>query len=741
MRGLLMLLLLLPLIDAGSLDTSVCSPLPPQPTSVVLRPVIPNTFEVHVDTVVVNKNMTTEVHEHFDDVHNRGMIEQYSYNEKYKAYYDYAHNEFIGMFPDQGSCKVSNLSTSGQRFLFGYKRVNGQGRIFSASGAMHFGANVTEKYLGQSQVRGIWVQGWQSCQYWDEMKASMNVTWFFSDPDMWDTSLGVPQVPVRCHVIGKVQDTFTKSHNFEHFYEFVHFRDHIKDPRVFEMDASVVCPGRINTKPLPNVPDVLSMAVEQVDEVEKMATFTSEWFDSRMKLTKFDMVPSFGSASQYGTNLLSIVRDFRTGIQYVKDTVRGNCSVTALSQDNWDDRMQDPQHVRIATAQEFFHFDNTYSYTGLKSIRGVDCDTWVSLRTDFPPSLPTNSTWEWAFVSANWTSGYDPIQYAQSAIPFQLRITVKDFGMQYTSNIFQYDAQEPSVMNFDVTNCMTTERRRSFRIAFPQKYTQLIGHNRKQFKYAALIGIISAASIEPIRVTNMMITVYNHTAHLSFDLTDLPPVKGDVVTFMSGISLDLAASEFIRSVKQSTFQVNLKINGKTNYLPGVPASLEEMTAGPTPFVTRPPSTSPAPQTQGKVTQGPVTQKPVTQGPVTQKPVTQGPVTQKPVTQGPVTQKPVTQGPVTQKPVTQGPVTKKPVTQGPVTQKPVTQGPVTPGINPPKGPTTGNPYAMASSKNVLCNTSGGGYSAGVMAGVAVVMIVVGGAGGGSLAIFLSRNRRI
>ncbi|XP_067652962.1 uncharacterized protein [Haliotis asinina] len=773
MRVLLMLLLLVPsVVDAGSLDTSVCTPPPPQPTTGVFRPIIPNTFEVHVDTIVMNKNMTTEVHEHFDDVHNRGMIEQYAYNEKFKGYYDYAHNEFVGMFPDQGICQVSNLSTSDQRYLFGYKQVNGQGRIFTASGAMHFGANETEVYLGQSQVRGIWVQGWQSCQYWDGMKASMNVTWYFSDPDSWDTSLGVPQVPVRCHVKGKVQDTAAKSHDFEHYYEFVHFRDHIRDPRVFEMDASVVCPGRINTKPLPNVPDVLSMGVEQVDEVQKITTFTSEWFDSRMKLTKIDMFPSYLSASQYGTNLLSTVRDFSTGIQYVKDTVRGNCTVTALSQDNWDDRMQDPQHVRIATAQEFFHFDNTYSYTGLKSIRGVDCDTWVSLRTDFPPGLPTNSTWEWAFVSANWTSGYDPIKYAQSAIPFQLKITVKGFGMQYTSNIFQYDAQEPNVMDFDITNCMTTERRRSFRVAFPQKYTQVIGHNQKQFKYAALVGIISSASINPIRVTNIMVTIYNRTAHLSFDLTDLPPVKGDIVTFVSGISLDLAASEFIRSVKANSFDVNLKINGKTIYLTGVPSSLEEMTSGPTPYVTRPPSTTPATQSQGKVTQGPATQKPVTQGPGTPKPVTQGSGTSKPVTQGPGTQKPVTQGPGTPKPVTQGSGTSKPVTQGPGTQKPVTQGPgtpkpvtqgpgtekpvtqgpgtqapqtqpnhVTPRVNPQNRPSTGNPYAMVSTKNLVCNTQGGGYSAGVMAGVAVVMIVVGGAGGGTLAMYLSRNRRI
>ena len=36
-----------------------------------------------------------------------------------------------------------------------------------------------------------------------------------------------------------------------------------------------------------------------------------------------------------------------------------------------------------------------------KNIRGVDCDTWVSHRTDYPAIMPQNSTWEWAFVSVS----------------------------------------------------------------------------------------------------------------------------------------------------------------------------------------------------------------------------------------------------------------------------------------------------------------------------------------------------
>jgi hypothetical protein len=77
-------------------------------------------------------------------------------------------------------CAVQQLSTSNQRFLLGYSTLNG-GKIFSAAQSLHMsGKGINEVYMGLSNIRGIAVDVWQSCQYWSDMDATMNVWWYFT---------------------------------------------------------------------------------------------------------------------------------------------------------------------------------------------------------------------------------------------------------------------------------------------------------------------------------------------------------------------------------------------------------------------------------------------------------------------------------------------------------------------------------------------------------------------------------
>lgn len=74
---------------------------------------------------------------------------------------------------------VQQLSTSSQRFLIGYNSGNG-GKIYSAAQSLHMsGTGINEVYMGLSNVRGIAVDVWQSCQYWQSMDATMIVKWYF----------------------------------------------------------------------------------------------------------------------------------------------------------------------------------------------------------------------------------------------------------------------------------------------------------------------------------------------------------------------------------------------------------------------------------------------------------------------------------------------------------------------------------------------------------------------------------
>ncbi|XP_048242753.1 uncharacterized protein LOC124140746, partial [Haliotis rufescens] len=178
MHVLLATLCLLHLAAAG-IDTTVCTtPYGQQHT----RPSLPQQFEVHVECNFLDLNTTTEVHEYYDDINNRGEVRVSDFGVKLWAYYSYDTNELISILPDKSLCYVEDLQKNSQRYLFGYQSKNGQGHIFSASGALHFGeANTVEVFQGSDVVRGINVQKWYSCLYWAGMDATMNVTWYFSE--------------------------------------------------------------------------------------------------------------------------------------------------------------------------------------------------------------------------------------------------------------------------------------------------------------------------------------------------------------------------------------------------------------------------------------------------------------------------------------------------------------------------------------------------------------------------------
>lgn len=57
-----------------------------------------------------------------------------------------------------------------------------------------------------------------------------------------------------------------------------------------------------------------------------------------------------------------------TGIAYVTDVKKGNCTAVPIEHSTFDVRTVDPAHVRMRTAKEFFYFDKAnYTYEGVVS--------------------------------------------------------------------------------------------------------------------------------------------------------------------------------------------------------------------------------------------------------------------------------------------------------------------------------------------------------------------------------------
>ncbi|XP_060569694.1 uncharacterized protein LOC132728098 isoform X2 [Ruditapes philippinarum] len=565
-------------------DSSICSTIPPSSvTPVVKRPNITNQFHTRVEIVFKNMNKTELVHEYFDDVNNRGYLSQTDESFRLNAWFNYGTNEFIGFYPDApdsmpGRCFVQSMQNSEQRFLFGYNKnaPGGEGHIFSAAGALHFGGQgINEVYMGRTVVRDIQVDWWRSCQYWDHFDATMIVDWYFTAQNSWNSAVGV-RVPVMAHVKG-ISYKVTKSHPegkhlFEHYYNFFDFRPYLSSDEnsVFETPAGVQCPGRKMVRQFPVVPsDAFSFTTEILDTVNLRLSFMKETFFYSQKLVMYEYIPQTGDSSPYGLNDLIEIHDFHTGVAYVTDRARGNCSYRPIEGSDFDDRSSGPNTVRIRNSREFFYFDvKSASYEGVKNNRGVDCDTWVAQRTDYPFTYPTNSTWEWYFATTQWTEVNAGPESGN--IPIQMRISFPLSGQYYQYNLYNFKKTKPDLLKFDISGCYQFGQRRKFQFSLTvtDVVKAKISTSMEQFKYYILQAIMSATGLTPIRVANLQVFVAGDIV-VTFELLDVAPSIGDVkkATSYKEVPLEFAANTLASTIQSNQFIVTLGGAAFTNVKP------------------------------------------------------------------------------------------------------------------------------------------------------------------------------
>lgn len=559
-------------------DTSVCTSIPPSSvTPVVQKPNITSQFHCRVEVVFCKQNKTELVHEYFDSVNNRGFVRQTDMDIRIDAWYDYSTNEFIGFFPDApantpGRCYVQDLSTSDQRFFFGYNKngPGGQGHIFSAAGVLHFGGQgINEVYQGRTTVRDIQVDWWRSCQYWAAFDATMTVDWYFTAQGAWDSAVGI-RVPVQAHVKGI---SYNKGkHNFEHYYNFFDYRPYLsaEEDTIFETPSGVQCPGRKLTRGFPSVPtDAFSFTTEILDTVNLRLSFMKETFFYSQKLVMYEYIPQLGDFSPYGLNDLIEIHDFHTGVAYITDRARGNCSYRPIESSDFDDKSSGPNTVRIRSSKEFFYFDTKkVSYEGVKSNRGIDCDTWVAVRSDYPFKYPANSTWEWYFATTEWNeinSGPE-----SGNIPIQMRISFPDSGQYYQYNIYNFKKSKPDLLKFDISGCYQFGQRRKFQfmLQVTDKVKAKISTSMEPFKYYVLQSIISATGLTPIRVANLQVFVADNII-VTFEILDVAPSIGDVkkASTYKEVPLDFAANTIASMIQNGQFVVTLGGAAFTNISP------------------------------------------------------------------------------------------------------------------------------------------------------------------------------
>ncbi|XP_065930578.1 uncharacterized protein [Magallana gigas] len=544
-------------------DTSVCNGDPVSSVPNKPRPNVTNTFSAHVQCVIMNKNRTTDIHEWFDESLNEGRVRQLQEGIQLDAWYSYNTNEFIAYVPG-GGCMVQQLSSSSQRFLIGYNSGNG-GKIYSAAQSLHMSGNgINEVYMGLSNVRGIAVDVWQSCQYWQSMDATMIVKWYFtaSNPE-WDTALGVT-VPVAARVTGVIYDPNGTRRPFDHWYELIHYRQTVHGASVFETPAGLQCPGRKNVKNLPTMPPAFSFMSEYIDKTRKIVSFMKEYYSFTEKMVMYYQRPLPSDNSPYGVNDLREIHDFNTGVAYIIDTMYGNCTVQSIQQ-TFDTRYVDKNHLRIRNAREFFYFDViNYTYEGVKTVRNIDCDSWVGVRANWP-TPGVNSTWQWYFATNQWVEVNTGA--AQGGTPVQLVIDAPAAAYHNEYNLYNFNVHTPDILKFDVGLCYVNRNRRKFQLTFSGDYKSAVDGNLETFKYNILKSLVSTLSVSAIRISNLNVYYSPTDIIVTFEILDVAPVVGDVKNVVKETPLDVAANTLQTKVKSSQFAIALD----KKVFPNIPA--------------------------------------------------------------------------------------------------------------------------------------------------------------------------
>ncbi|XP_046581759.1 uncharacterized protein LOC124289197 [Haliotis rubra] len=543
-------------------DDSVCTP--PQNTNTgPTRPKLPSVYSVHTECNILNNQNTVDSQEWYDGSNNRALVSQTSQGLRALGYYYYNDNELLVINPQPASgnptCKVQDLATSDNNFMFGLQRFrNGSDGTYPAGSAFEFGGNIPEMYLGRQTVRGIQTDAWKSCVYWKSLDSTMNVTWYYTAQNIWQTASNTKQVPVRCHVTGRRFTDATTSYDFDHIYEFSDFLPYIDlGPKVFEVPDNTICPGRKNTKPLPQFGMYFKMKSELIVPTSSFVTFMWEWYDFSTKMSKFQYRP-VPTASTYRTNMVSEIHDYNTGTAYVIDTVDGNCTVHAIT--GLDSVKVDPTHVKMVSTQDFQHsVTGTLAYDGVRAVRGIDCDVWVEERNDWPaPGSGVNSTWEFLYATPIWLSqhGYGN----NSILPVQLSIAAASLPFYSTYNIYEYDDDEPSLLDFDITPCFGPTHKKDMKFVLPAQYSKLVSDEMTMFRYFILVTVAGYTTVSPIRITNIQVSFLDSKDVLvSFRLLDKAPLPGDVVNPATQLSLEDAVDILKYGINSGNFTIN--ING------------------------------------------------------------------------------------------------------------------------------------------------------------------------------------
>ena len=218
---------------------------------------------------------------------------------------------------------------------------------------------------------------------------------------------------------------------------------------------------------------------------------------------------------------ISIIHDFNTSVQYIISNRIINCSTQPLFKASpfFFDITTNDDTLQLVSPNNFFFLGNefNYSYEGVSNIRGVDVDSWVSVR-DFEKVAEavnlTDTIYEVFFTRPGWIYATDR-SVNNNPVPWRIKITggvsVRNFTDNSTikfkgvfeTDFFDFSTDEPPYDAFDISSCSAPEDFYTMVLILPG---QERGIDFGQLRRNIRTSVTNYTGLRPLQIGNIQVS-------------------------------------------------------------------------------------------------------------------------------------------------------------------------------------------------------------------------------------------
>jgi len=310
--------------------------------------------------------------------------------------------------------------------------------LINVSALFRFGEMYGERFIGQTEVRGIQSQTWESQIETNSngVRFSGSVQYSFS-ADNWNISTvqSQTQVPIEAYYVG---DTYYPNGTrtlTELYYEYFFFSVGVS-PGVFQLPSGIYCMGStVDTPPLPTLPSQYQSVVE-INLLQQNYTATIfEYYDTVNNRARIDILSEVTPviyldlpSENLHYQIVGETCTTRDPPSYVVSTGNGT--------------------FQIEPASQLFHFGEQYDehFQGFKEVRGIPCEVWWSSVLQVTEDTIYDYDVLWYFSAPSWnSSGYSriPIQAEYSGMIFT------NGNSQTFDNLYEFVGFVPGAPSID----------------------------------------------------------------------------------------------------------------------------------------------------------------------------------------------------------------------------------------------------------------------------------------------------